>query len=279
MDLLKEVGAIAGLASFLGLALLALLYFTQARDIRRLRENASFLVEGGTENGETVAPAERAATAVVSTTTEPDKAASAAAAGAPNEAEAFRRAELARQAAERRKRFEQRRRRPDGGRERPAWLSGPLSIALVAVGALILLGGAVFGASKIIDGDSDTATPANGAGKGPCPPGQTKVAVLNGTATPGLAAQSAGELRQSQYKVGPVGNTSTPFTTSVVMFDPAAGQECAPIIGQLVGIQKTQPMNNEVRQAAEGDPVAVVLGDDKAGAASETGASATGSGI
>jgi hypothetical protein len=279
MDLLKEVGAIAGLASFLGLALLALLYFTQARDIRRLRENASFLIEGGAENGETVAPAERAATAVASTTTEPDKAASSAAAAAPNEAEAFRRAELARQAAERRKRFEQRRRRPDGGRERPAWLSEPLSIAVVAVGALLLLGGAVFGASKIIGGDSDTATPANRAGKGPCPPGQTKVAVLNGTATPGLAAQSAGELRQNQYKVGPVGNTSTPFTTSVVMFDPAAGQECAPIIGQLVGIQKTQPMNNEVRQAAEGDPVAVVLGDDKAGVASETGASATGSGI
>jgi LytR cell envelope-related transcriptional attenuator len=279
MDLLKEVGAIAGLASFLGLALLALLYFTQARDIRRLRENASFLVEGGTENGETVAPAERAATAVASTTTEPDKAASAGAATPPNEAEAFRRAELARQAAERRKRFEQRRRRPDGDRERPAWLSEPLSIAVVAVGALLLLAGAVFGATKIIGGDSDTATPANRAGKGPCPPAQTKVAVLNGTATPGLAAQSAGELKQSQYKVGPVGNTSTPFTTSVVMFDPAAGQECAPIIGQLVGIQKTQPMNNEVRQAAEGDPVAVVLGDDKAGAASETGASATGSGI
>jgi hypothetical protein len=278
MDLLKEVGAIAGLASFLGLALLALLYFTQARDIRRLRESASFLVEGGAENGETVAPAERAATAVASQTTEPEKAAAAAAARAPNEAEAFRRAELARQAAERRKRFEQRRRHPNGGRERPAWLSEPLSIALVGIGALLLIAGGVFGVTRITGGDSDTASPSREAGKGPCPPGQTKVAVLNGTATPGLAAQSAGELRQSQYKVGPVGNTSTPFTTSVVMFDPAAGQECAPIIGQLVGIQKTQPMNNEIRQAAEGDPVAVVLGDDKAGVTSETGAT-TGSGI
>jgi hypothetical protein len=279
MDLLKEVGAIAGLASFLGLALLALLYFTQARDIRRLRENASFLVDGGAENGERVAPAERAATAVASQTTEADEAAAASAATAPNEAEAFRRAELARQAAERRKRFEQRRRRPNGGRERPAWLSKPLSIAVIAVGALLLLAGAVFGVSRITGGDSDTGTPTEKTGKGPCPPGQTKVAVLNGTATPGLAAQSAGELRQSQYKVGPVGNTSTPFTTSVVMFDPAAGQECAPIIGQLVGIQKTQPMNNEIRQASEGDPVAVILGDDKAGVTSEAGASATGSGI
>jgi hypothetical protein len=279
MDLLKEVGAIAGLASFLGLALLALLYFAQARDIRKLRENASFLVEGGGENGETVAPAERAATAVATQTTEPEKAAAAAAATTPNEAEAFRRAELARQAAERRKRFEQRRRRPNGGRERPAWLSEPLSIAVVVVGALLLIAGGVFGVTRITGGDSETATPEQSAGKGPCPPGQTRVAVLNGTATPGLAAQSAGELRQSQYKVGPVGNTSTPFTTSVVMFDPATGQECAPIIGQLVGIEKTQPMNNEIRQAAEGDPVAVVLGDDKAGVTSETGASATGSGI
>ena len=108
-SLLKEVGAVAGLASFLGLALLALLYFAQARDIRRLRENASFLVEGGSADGESVAPAERAATAVASTTKQPEKAAAAAAATAPNEVEAFRRAELARQAAERRQRFERRR--------------------------------------------------------------------------------------------------------------------------------------------------------------------------
>jgi hypothetical protein len=65
----------------------------------------------------------------------------------------------------------------------------------------------------------------------------------------------------------------------VVMFDQSQGEPCAPIIGEIVDIQKTQPMNNEVRQAAEGDPVAVVLGDDKAGVSSETGASTTGSGI
>ena len=72
-SLVKDVGAVAGIASFLGLALLALLYFTQARDVRRLRERASFLVEGGTADGETVAPAERAASAVA--TKEPEKAA------------------------------------------------------------------------------------------------------------------------------------------------------------------------------------------------------------
>jgi len=281
-DLLKEVGAVAGLASFLGLALLALLYFAQARDLRRLRENASFLIEGGNDDGEAVDPAERAATAVAATTTEPEEAAAAAAATAPNEAEAFRRAELARQAAERRKRFEQRRRRPNGGGERPRWLSEPLTMAVIALGVLLVAAGVVFGVSKITGGDSDSTTPEAGkTGKGPCPPGQTRVAVLNGTATPGLAAQSAAQLKQGQYKVGPVGNTSTPFGTSVVMYDASQdqGQPCAPVIGQVVGISKTQAMDGEVRQAAEGDPVAVVLGDDKAGASSDTGASSTGSGI
>ena len=46
MEVIKEVGAFAGLAAFLGLAVLALLYFAQARDVRRLREKAEFLVEG-----------------------------------------------------------------------------------------------------------------------------------------------------------------------------------------------------------------------------------------
>jgi LytR cell envelope-related transcriptional attenuator len=278
-SLLKEVGALAGIASFLGLALLALLYFAQARDIRRLRENASFLVEGGNADGESVAPAERTATAVASTTKQPEKAAAAAAATAPNDVEAFRRAELARQAAERRQRFERRRRGGGngGGRGRPAWLSEPASIAVIVVGAILLVAGVAFGVTRITGGSSDTTTPAAGKNKGPCPPGQTKVAVLNGTATPGLAAQSAGQLKQRQYKVGPVGNTSTPFTTSVVMFDPTDGKECAPIIGQIVGISQTRPMNNEVRQASEGNPVAVVLGDDKAGASGAS--STTGSGI
>ena len=276
-SLLKEVGAVAGLASFLGLALLSLLYFAQARDIRRLRDQASFLVEGGAEDGETVAPAERTATAVASTTKVPEKAAAAAAATAPNEAEAFRRAELARQAAERRQRFEKRR-KPGNGGERPAWLSS----AVIVVGALLLIAGVAFGVTHLTGGSSDSTTAVTGKkGKGPCPPSQTKVAVLNGTATPGLAAQSASQLKQKQYKVGPVGNTTTPFTTSVVMFDPTEGSvQCAQFIGGIVDIQKDQPMNNEVRTASEGNPVAVVLGDDKAGASSTTGVtSTTGSGI
>ena len=38
MELVERVGAYVGMAAFLGLAVLALLYFSQARDVRRLRE-------------------------------------------------------------------------------------------------------------------------------------------------------------------------------------------------------------------------------------------------
>jgi hypothetical protein len=274
-SILKDVGAVAGLASFLGLALLALLYFAQARDLRRLRENADFLVEGRSEDGAQVTSADRAATAVAAR--KPEEAAAAAAATAPNEAEAYRRAELARQAAERRKRFEQRRRRPSDGRERPAWLSDWKSVAAIALIGLIVLAGVAFGVSKLVGGSSDSTTTQAGKTKGPCPPGQTRVAVLNGTPTPGLAADFAGPLKDKGYKTSPVGNTDSPFSTSVVMYDPQQqGRECAAVISKIVDIPKQQPMEDEVRVASEGDPVAVVLGDDKAGS---SGASTTGSGI
>jgi hypothetical protein len=231
-------------------------------------------VEGGSEDGET-APAEQPATAVAAN--EPERAAAAAAATAPNEAEAFRRAELARQAAERRKRFEARRRRPSSGRERPAWLSDWKSIAAIVLVGIIVLGGVAFGVSRLVGDDSASDAPTAGKSKGPCPPGQTRVAVLNGTPTPGLAATFAGPLKQRGYRTTPVGNTDSPFSTSVVMFDPQQeGQECARVISDIVGIPKQQAMDDEIRVASEGDPVAVVLGDDKAGA---SGTSTTGSGI
>ncbi len=266
MELLKEVGAIAGIVSFLGLALLCLLYFAQARDVRRLRESASFLVEG---DGESVSQADRTAAAVAAK--EPEKAAAAAAATAPTEAEAFRRAELARQAAERRRRFEQRRRSPGEGRGRPGWLSDRSSMVVVVVGAILLLAGIGFGVTRILDdGGGDGGEKVAGSGKGPCPPSQTRVAVLNGTATAGLAANFAGPLKQNGYKTGPIGNTESPIATSVVMFDPQTGTECGPGVSSVVGIQKVQPMSPEIQSLSEGDPVAVVLGEDQAGAGTTT---------
>ena len=38
MEIIEQIGAYAGLASIVGLAILSALYFSQARDVKRLRE-------------------------------------------------------------------------------------------------------------------------------------------------------------------------------------------------------------------------------------------------
>jgi hypothetical protein len=53
VDLIEQVGAYVGLAAFLGLAILSLLYFSQARDVRRLREWAGRAPERTGEAGAT----------------------------------------------------------------------------------------------------------------------------------------------------------------------------------------------------------------------------------
>jgi LytR cell envelope-related transcriptional attenuator len=279
MEVIKEVGAIAGLAAFLGLAVLALLYFAQARDVRRLRENAEFLVEG--PEGPAVRPADRAAASVA--TEDPEQAAAAAAAGAPDEREAFRRAELARQAAERRQRFEQRRRPGSGlgGGQRPAWLQGGASTAIVAVGALLLIAGVAFGATQLLGGDDDESSGGGGVSRGE-KPASTKVAVLNGTAEAGLASQAAAPLKAQNYVTGPVTNTEQPFEASVVMFDPNAGaaaEESARQVAQIAAIEDVQPMTTEIRGVSEGAAVAVVLGEDQVSGASSTEGTETTSGV
>jgi hypothetical protein len=249
MEIIRELGAFAGLAAFIGLAVLALLYFAQARDVRRLRENAEFLVQGeGPEGAPAVPPP-------IGAEEETETGARAAAPPA-SDAEAFRRAELARQAAKRRERFEERRTGGGEGFEVP-------STAVIVIGALILLAGIGFGATRLLGGDDEGGGGGGGAGKDlACPPGQTKVAVLNGTAEEGLAGASAAKLKQRQYDVGPIGNTDSAFDTSTVMFDQGS-QPCAPEIGGVVGIASSEQMDQEILGIVEGAAVAVILGEDQ----------------
>ena len=57
MELIKEIGAFAGLVAFLGLAVLALLSFAQGRDLRRLREWAGSAPERDAERKESTSAA------------------------------------------------------------------------------------------------------------------------------------------------------------------------------------------------------------------------------
>ncbi|HEX6228590.1 MAG TPA: LytR C-terminal domain-containing protein [Solirubrobacterales bacterium] len=258
MELIKEIGAFAGLVAFIGLAVLALLSFSQGRDLRRLREWAGSAPERDTERKE--------ATSAV----------------AAQRAEELRKLEEARtaerQAADLR---EDRRRRREGGlpeltrTERlrewfassGSWLAEPRYLgALLAV--LLVVGGGV--AFALLQGSDEAGGGKGGKAGRAAPaapsPSEIEVTVLNGTAVPGLAATYGDMVERKGFKLGAVTNSTTSFADSVVMHEPGSAPEARRVANSLA-ISEVQPMTSDITAVSGGAPVSVVIGEDNASSA------------
>ena len=249
--MIKEIGAFAGLAAFLGLALLALLSFTQGRDIRRLREWAGSAPERDADRKESTS------------------------AVAAQRAEELRRLEESRseesEAADLR---EERRRRREAGlpeltrTERlqqrfstNGKLSEPLYLVAIFVVGLVVAGGIAYAALEGFGGDEGgkqhSAT---------LKPSEIEVTVLNGTAVPGLAGEYGETLRRKNFSVGAVTNTDSPFEDSVVMFERGSAPEARRVAKQLE-ISQVRLMTAEIESDSKGAPVSVIVGEDNASSA------------
>lgn len=259
MELIKEIGAFAGLVAFLGLALLALLTFTQGRDLRRLREWAGSAPERDAERKESTSAA------------------------ASERAEEMRREEEAREAERRAEEMrEERRRRREAGlpeltrgerlRERfggtgldRGRLGEPRYLVALFVVFLLLAGGAAYAVLEGFGGDDG----GNGAKarKAAAPkPSEIEVTVLNGTAVPGLAATFGDMLEEGGFQLGDVTNSESSFEDSVVMFEPDNGRE-AHLVARTLRIQRVRPMTSDIVAVSGGAPVSVVVGEDNASTA------------
>ena len=252
---IEQIGAFAGLAAFLGLAVLALLSFTQGRDIRRLREWAGSAPERDAERKEQT---------------------STIAAQRAEELRALEEARTAEQEAvssreERRKRREEG--LPDGTRgERlrnrfsgfGEVASRPSSLIALFVVIIAIVGGVAY---LLVSGDDEGG---NGGGSkqaaAKVKPGEIDVTVLNGTSVAGLAATFGDEVESKGFNLGAVTNSSSSFEESVVMFKPGHKTEARKVAKQL-GISKLQPMNGEIESVSAGADVAVIVGEDNAEAA------------
>ena len=266
MELIKEIGAYAGLVAFIGLAVLALLSFAQGRDIRRLREWAGSAPERDTERKESTSAA------------------------AAQRAEEMRRLEEARtaehQAAELRETRRERReaglseltrserlreRFGGGGEARGGGLGSRLGDPRYLVGVfvvLILIGGGVAYAVSQGGGESS----GNGGGKSGKPaaqaapkPSEIEVTVLNGTAVDGLAGTYGNKVEQHGFQLGAVGNSKASFSESVVMFEQGEGR-AAHRVADALEFSRVRPMSSEIASLAAGASVAVVVGEDNASA-------------
>jgi hypothetical protein len=252
---IEQIGAFAGLAAFLGLAVLALLSFTQGRDIRRLREWAGSAPERDADRKEQTSTI------------------------AAQRAEELRALEEARTAEhEAVSNREERRKRREAGlpettrgerlRDRFSGFgevaSRPSSLIALFVVIVAIVGGVAY---LLVSGDDEGG---NGGGSkqaaAKVKPSEIDVTVLNGTSVAGLAATFGDEVESKGFNLGAVTNSSSSFEESVVMFKPGHKMEARKVAKQL-GISKLQPMNGEIQSVSAGADVAVIVGEDNAEAA------------
>lgn len=236
MDLIERVGAYVGIAAFLGLAILALLYFSQARDVRRLREWAGR------------AP-ERAGELAASQHYLP-----------PTSLE---------QAPERK-------RKPLRERMRNIYIPHGRYIALGLGALVIIAGAAFGAVQLLEDDKSDSPTvssdqPAKKRARerereAPpnIQPGQVTVAVLNGTTVAGLAAQ-VGEVAEADgFTLGTVTNAArTDQGRSEVLY--RNGQKAAAsLVADRLGIKTVGAVDPLTSELAGSFDVVVLVGSDRA---------------
>ncbi|MDX6635631.1 MAG: hypothetical protein QOF06_1834 [Solirubrobacterales bacterium] len=250
---IEQIGAFAGLAAFLGLAVLALLSFTHGRDIRRLREWAGSAPERDSERKEQT---------------------STIAAQRAEELRALEESRTAEQDAVS-SREERRRRREEGLpvgsrgerlRERFSGLgetaSRPSSLIALFVVVLAIAGGVAY---LLVSGGHEGSGGGNNAKQAAAKtkPAEIEVSVLNGTSVPGLAATYGDKVEGKGFDLGAVTNSSASFAESVVMFKRGHKMEARKVAKQL-GISKLQLMSGEIESVSAGSDVAVIVGEDNA---------------
>ncbi|HEX2392671.1 MAG TPA: LytR C-terminal domain-containing protein [Solirubrobacterales bacterium] len=254
MRVVEHIGAFAGLAAFLGLAVLALLSFAHGRDIRRLREWAGSAPERDAERKETTS-AIAAQRAEELRALQEQRTAEHQAVSEREERRRRREAGLAATS-----RGERLRARFSGWGER---LAEPRYLVGLFVVVLAIVGGVAYAA---LSGSGDSSADHGKQASATLAPSEVEVAVLNGTAVSGLAQDFGDKVQGKGYKLGAVTNTTSSFSSSVVMFQRGHGREASRIAKQLK-IPRVQPMTVEVEGVAGGASVAVIAGEDNAAVA------------
>ncbi len=254
MELITKIGAFAGLAAFLGLAVLALLSFAQGRDIRRLREWAGSAPERDAERKESTSAA-AAQRAEELRKLEEARDAEREAVGLREKRRDRREAGLPEMT--RMERLRQRFRGTGDSLGEPRYL-----IALFAV-MLIAGGGVAYAVLHGFGGDDGNGGKSGKNAATTLKPSEITVTVLNGTAVPGLAASYGNEVERSGYKLGEVTNSASSFVDSVVMFEQGSGREAHRVANEL-GISQVRLMTSDIAAVSGGAPVSVVVGEDNA---------------
>jgi hypothetical protein len=161
--------------------------------------------------------------------------------------------------------------------------SSPRYLTLAIAGVLIVGGGAAFGIVQLVgeDGGGGSAqqTPEERAGGGPAGgggggersgrrrtavnPANVRVAVLNGTLVPGLAAQIGDRVERFGFQLGTVANgPNQQRPESVVLYSPGHRRE-AVAVSRRLRIAQRERVDPESQALAGDATVVVIAGADR----------------
>jgi hypothetical protein len=299
MHLVQEIGSYAGFAAVVGLAVLSALYFSQARDVKRLREWAGRAPERAAEEQARVAAQSQAAAQA-----QQQRPAAASGGGATVAAPAVR-AQTATTP-------------PPSGVPAPPpptlpssrptaapapstpilgnlghndpWYRrihwpAPRYIALIVVGVLVIGAGAAYGVSQLTNnnngggGSASNVSQSTGSGSSSGSSSKSKkshktaaintksitVAVLNGTTVTGLAATTADKVEQAGFKRGNTDNALTQGQQAESVVEYSKGNlRAAQLVGRKLGISQFEPIDADTQTRAGDATVAVIIGADLA---------------
>jgi LytR cell envelope-related transcriptional attenuator len=282
MHLVQEIGSYAGFAAVVGLAVLSALYFSQARDVKRLRDWAGRAPERAAEQEARIASqaqeqrtAAAAGAAVAGPAARPQPAPPVGGPTPPptlpasRPTAAYSTSVLGDVG-------------PDERWYRRIHWPAPRYIVLIVVGILVIGAGAAYGVSHLSGGsDSSASAPPHAGGSGggsssPSKPTTHKlaavdphsitVAVLNGTTVTGLANTVANEIQQAGFQRGNTDNALTQGqqAESVVEYS-GDHRRAARLVGQKLGISQVEKIDAQTQGIAGDATVTVIVGADKAG--------------
>ena len=136
----------------------------------------------------------------------------------------------------------------------------PRILGLIALGAVVLGLAGIFGSERLLSGG---ATPDHPRKPGAVVPQNVTVAVLNGTAVPGLGAKTSDDVKANNFTLGTVANSRREYDQSVVMYEPGQ-KRAAEKVAHDLGIKPVQRIDRSTQDEGNGADVVVIAGRDRA---------------
>lgn len=268
-----EVAAIVATASAFGLLLLAPLFISQRRDVKRLREWMEHSPEHPIEDlARSEALLDRAETELeriyaergepvpgtgeIGAVTEVQPGVTPAGGTVPispaarvtSERPALERITMERAALDPHPKWHRFARQAT----QPRWL------VVIGVVALAIAAAAIVGSEKLLEEGDDAPAGA------PVSPGGIEVAVLNATSASGLAGEISSQIEDSGFLPGDISNYEGTVERTIVMFAPGQKRAAIRVAREIGGEPAIQEIDRKAQQAAGGAQVVVIVGNDRA---------------